>query len=90
MSIRLGALTYFNMLQTIATAPKTFLATTDSDLHTIDELIKRRALQLKDVPLLGYPKSGVVDYEEHSACAVDKYTDAAAEALQKRGIPKAV
>jgi hypothetical protein len=58
----------------------------DDEIHTIDELIKRRALELRDSPLLGYPKEGLIDYEEHSASALDRYVDAAAAALQRRGL----
>ncbi|KAJ4993616.1 hypothetical protein SVAN01_00670 [Stagonosporopsis vannaccii] len=66
---------------------RTPIAAQDSIL-TIDELIRRRASELRDAPLIGYPKSGVTDYEEHSAIAVNKYADAAADVLQRRGLKK--
>ena len=62
----------------------------DAELCTIDELIRRRAADLKDSPLIGYPNEGVTDYEDHSALAVNKYADAAAAALQRRGLKKVV
>lgn len=67
---------------------RTLLPAHDAEIYTIDELIKRRASELRDSPLIGYPKEGVTDYEEHSAFAVNKYADAAAEALQRRGLKK--
>lgn len=69
---------------------RTLLPTHPDEIHTIDELIKRRASELRDSPLIGYPKEGVTDYEEHSAFAVNRYADAAAEALQQRGLKKVV
>ncbi|KAH8880787.1 acetyl-CoA synthetase-like protein [Thozetella sp. PMI_491] len=56
-------------------------------IYTIDQLIKRRAEELQDAPLLGYPRHGVVDFEEHSARAVDRYVDAAVAKLQSLGLP---
>jgi hypothetical protein len=69
---------------------RTLLPTHDAEIYTIDELIKRRASELRDAPLIGYPREGVTDYEEHSAFAVNKYADAAAEALQRRGLKPVV
>lgn len=69
---------------------RTFLLPSDGEIYTIDELIRRRAAELKDSPLIGYPNEGVTDYEDHSAVAVDKYADAAAAALQRRGLKKVV
>ncbi|KAF4554523.1 Non-canonical non-ribosomal peptide synthetase-like protein 4 [Elsinoe fawcettii] len=61
----------------------------EEPLYTIDELIRRRASELQDSPLLAYPKSGLTDYEEHSASTVDRYIDAAVETLQGRGLSAA-
>lgn len=69
---------------------RTLISTSDAEIHTIDELIRRRAAELGDSPLIGYPKEGVTDYEDHSAFAVNKYADAAAEVLQRRGLKKVV
>ncbi|KAF1922747.1 acetyl-CoA synthetase-like protein [Didymella exigua CBS 183.55] len=65
---------------------RTLIPTSDAEISTIDELIRRRAAELADAPLIGYPNEGVTDYEDHSALAVNKYADAAAEALQRRGL----
>lgn len=59
------------------------------EIYTIDELIKRRASELQDATLLAYPKEGLIDYEEHSAIAVDKYVDAAVQTLLQRGLKPA-
>lgn len=53
---------------------------------TIDELIKRRAAELNEAPLIGYPRQGIVDFEEHSARAIDRYADAAVVILQRLGL----
>lgn len=74
----------------VPTSTRTLLLPTDGEIYTIDELIRRRAAELKDAPLIGYPNEGVTDYEDHSAVAVDKYADAAAAALQQRGLKKVV
>jgi hypothetical protein len=66
------------------------LARNRVEIYTIDELIKRRASELQDSPLLAYPKEGLVDYEEHSASAIDRYVDAAAAALLQRGLKPVV
>ncbi|KAI3540707.1 hypothetical protein CSPX01_08116 [Colletotrichum filicis] len=58
----------------------------DRPFFTLDELIKRRALELVDAPLLGYPNEGLLDFEEHSARAVDRYIDAAVQRLQQLGL----
>lgn len=55
-------------------------------ISTIDELIKRRAAELNEAPLIGYPRRGIVDFEEHSARAVDRYADAAVVILQRLGL----
>lgn len=68
------------------TTAKLLSTRNEDEIYTIDELIKRRASELRDSPLLGYPREGLVDYEEHSASALDKYVDAAADALQRRGL----
>lgn len=69
---------------------RTLIPASDAELYTVDELIRRRAAELVDSPLIGYPNEGVTDYEDHSAFAVNKYADAAAEALQRRGLKKVV
>ncbi|KAK1625155.1 hypothetical protein BDP81DRAFT_397925 [Colletotrichum phormii] len=58
----------------------------DRPFFTLDELIKRRALELGDAPLLGYPNEGLLDFEKHSARAVDRYVDVAVQKLQHLGL----
>ncbi|KAK7443699.1 hypothetical protein CaCOL14_012347 [Colletotrichum acutatum] len=58
----------------------------DRPFFTLDELIKSRALELDEAPLLGYPNEGLLDFEEHSARAVDRYIDAAVQRLQQLGL----
>ncbi|KAI4602821.1 putative NRPS-like protein biosynthetic cluster [Pestalotiopsis sp. 9143b] len=55
-------------------------------LFTIDELIRARAEEMGDAPLLGYPNEGLLDFEEHSAKSCDLYADAAAHKLKKIGL----
>ena len=62
----------------------------EGPIHTIDELIRHRAYEMGDSPLIGYPKEALLDYEEHSARAVDRYVDAAAYKLQELGLQPAV
>jgi hypothetical protein len=62
----------------------------NDDIFTIDELIKRRALELQQLPLLCYPEAGLTDHEEHSAEAIDRYVDAATAVLQRRGLQPVV
>jgi hypothetical protein len=66
------------------------LAGSDDAIYTIDELIKRRASEYEDSPLLCFPKESLTDYEEHSARAIDRFVDAAVGALQQRGLEPAV
>ena len=72
------------------TTEKLLSTRNEDEIYTIDELIKRRASELRDSPLLGYPREGLIDYEEHSALALDRYVDAAADALQQRGLKPVV
>lgn len=66
------------------------LSTSDDEIYTVDELIKRRAAEMGDAPLLGYPKTGYTDYEEHGARAIDRYVDAAVQKLQEIGLAPVV
>ncbi|KAF2023697.1 acetyl-CoA synthetase-like protein [Setomelanomma holmii] len=74
---------------TVTLEPKTakhILTPNQDEIYTVDELIKHRASELQDSPLLCYPREGLVDYEEHSALAIDRFVNAAAAALQQRGL----
>lgn len=77
--------------QTLETAVRQLkVSAQDRPFFTIDELIKKRVLELGDAPLLGYPNEGLLDFEEHSARAVDRYVDAAVQRLQQLGLPSVV
>ena len=78
------------MSQTVTITRKLAVVADGDEIRTIDELIKRRAIELGDATLIGYPKVDVADYEEHSARALDRYTDAAAELLQRKGLHQVV
>ncbi|KAF9870749.1 male sterility protein [Colletotrichum karsti] len=72
--------------QTTTEASKLTVSELDRPIYTIDELIRRRALELGDTPLIGYPKEGLLDFEEHSARALDQYVDAAVQKLLELGL----
>lgn len=71
-------------------ASKPSCAELDRPISTIEDLIRRRALELGDSPLIGYPNEGLLDFEEHSAHAIDKYADAAVQKLQALGLHSVV
>lgn len=79
-----------NMSQTVTITRPLSLAVNDDEIYTIDELIKRRAKELGNSTIIGYPKNDVADYEEHSARTLDRFADAAAELLQRRGLKPVV
>ncbi|GAW27381.1 putative nrps-like enzyme [Rosellinia necatrix] len=56
-------------------------------LLTLDDLVRARASEMGDSPLIGYPNHSLLDFEEHSARSVDRYVDAAVEKLQQLGLP---
>lgn len=57
---------------------------------TVDELIKHRAEELKEFPLISYPREGLLDFEDHSAQALDAYADAAVVKLRRLGLDTVV
>ena len=57
---------------------------------TLDELIRSRASEMGDSPLIGYPNHSLLDFEEHSARSVDQYANAAVDKLQQLGLPPVV
>ncbi|RMZ90613.1 hypothetical protein DV736_g2175, partial [Chaetothyriales sp. CBS 134916] len=56
---------------------------------TIDGLIKDHAINDAQIPMIGYPASGVADYEIHNAKDVDMYVDAACWWYSDHGIQPA-
>ncbi|KAK3075367.1 hypothetical protein LTR53_001372 [Teratosphaeriaceae sp. CCFEE 6253] len=53
---------------------------------TIDGLLKSHAAEREQKPLIAYPKSGVDDFEEHTAADLDRYTDAAVSLYVRHGL----
>lgn len=74
---------------TVASRSQTLLSA-GTRIRTIDELVRQRALELNDSPLIGYPRRGIIDFEEHSARAIDRYADAAVVSLQQLGLEAVV
>lgn len=64
----------------------------ESALNTLDELIRRRALDSDQYPLIAYPKTrlGVDDYELFTGKDLNKLVDGAAKHLIKSGFPPVV
>ncbi|KAI1420074.1 hypothetical protein F5Y12DRAFT_788519 [Xylaria sp. FL1777] len=83
------------MPTTLSIAPPGFASTdvlqplvdTSRPILTLDELIRSRASEMGDSPLIGYPNHSLLDFEEHSARSIDRYADAAADKLQQLGLP---
>ncbi|KAF2963977.1 hypothetical protein GQX73_g9592 [Xylaria multiplex] len=63
------------------------LVDSNRPILTLDELIRSRASEMGDSPLIGYPNHSLLDFEEHSARSVDRYVDAAVDKLQQLGLP---
>ncbi|KAI8313480.1 Adenylate-forming reductase Nps9 [Colletotrichum sp. SAR11_59] len=76
--------------QITTTSSKLTVSELDRPLYTVDELVRRRALEIPDAVAIGYPKEGLLDFEEHSFRAIDRYVDAAAQRLQELGVSPAV
>ena len=57
---------------------------------TIDGLLKSHASESAQPPLICYPAIGASDYEEHTAKALDKLTDAAVARYIELGLKPAV
>ena len=75
---------------TLERAASIATATTENVPCSIDELIRRRAIELKHDVLLGAPKQAVVDFEEHSALMLDQYVDSAVVKLKALGLAPVV
>jgi hypothetical protein len=61
-------------------------------LHLLDDLIRQRAVDEDQTPLLAYPKPklGITDYEFFTGRKLNRLVDGAAKALIKRGIKSVV
>ena len=59
-------------------------------LFTLDEMIRRRAVELGDAVVFGAPEKGVDDFKEHSAVDIDRYADAAVAMFLSLGLKSVV
>ena len=57
---------------------------------TIDGLLRSHAAEAEQKPLICYPGTAVSDFEEHTAAAIDKYTDSAVNFYLENGLQPAV
>lgn len=57
-------------------------------IHTFDQVIRERAVDIDQSPLIAYPKSkfGITDYELFTGKDLDRLVDGAAKALIKSGL----
>jgi hypothetical protein len=64
----------------------------DEILYTYDQMIRQRALDLDQTPLIAYPKSihGVTDYEFVTGNDLNRLVDGGAKALIRAGITPVV
>lgn len=93
-----GPIEYANIVETMTIrhdsnaveARKPAVQPSQAKLFTLDEMIKRRAVELGDTILMGAPETGVDDFKEHSAVDIDRYADAAAAKLQSLGLEPVV
>jgi hypothetical protein len=71
---------------------RTFQPVVEGGLQLLDDLIRQRAVDEDQTPLLAYPKSklGITDYEFFTGRELNRLVDAAAKALIKRGIKPVV
>lgn len=60
--------------------------------YTVDDLIRLRASEADQVPILGYPKTerGLSDYERFTALELDRFVDSAAKKLMAMGLAPVV
>jgi hypothetical protein len=62
----------------------------EAKLFTLDEMIRRRAVELGDAAVFGAPEKGVDDFKEHSAVDIDRYADAAVARFLSLGLMSVV
>lgn len=57
-------------------------------LYTIDDLLRARASEPEEYPVVAYPASttGVTDYEEYTARDLDRFTNAGIARLRSLGL----
>ncbi len=57
---------------------------------TIDGMLRSHAAEPDEKPLICYPHQGVSDFEEYTAAAIDRYTDAAVQFYTNNGLAPVV
>ena len=64
----------------------------ESIVYTFDEIIRQRAVDEDQSPLIAYPKTrlGITDYELFTGRHLDRLVDGAAKALMKAGVEPVV
>jgi hypothetical protein len=64
----------------------------EEDLFTYDQMIRQRALDIDQTPLIAYPRSqyGVADYEAISGKQLNRFVDGGVKALIKAGLEPVV
>ncbi len=67
-------------------------AGTKEEIFTFDQLLRQRAVDTDQTPLLAYPKSwlGINDYELVTGAELNRFVDGAAKALLRRGFKPVV
>jgi hypothetical protein len=67
-------------------------AGTTEEFLTFDQLLRQRAVDSDQTPLIAYPKTrfGVSDYELITAVTLNRFIDGAAKALLESGFPPVV
>jgi len=68
------------------------LKANERTMYTFDDIIRQRAIDEDQSPLIAYPKTklGVTDYELFAGEHLNRLVDGAAKALIKTGIPPVV
>lgn len=65
---------------------------TESKIYTFDQLLRQRAVDVDQTPLLAFTKTrlGVTDYELIDGCTLNRFVDGAAEVLRSKGFQAVV
>jgi hypothetical protein len=62
----------------------------EEKIFTFDQLLRQRAADVDQTPLLAYPRVGVSDYELITGIMLNDFVDGAAKALIERGFKPVV
>jgi hypothetical protein len=76
----------------IGVSQQLLLKAEEKTTYTFDDIIRQRAIDEDQSPLIAYPKTrlGVTDYELFTGEHLNRLVDGAAKALIKAGIPPMV